>query len=216
MVRRNVAEMKCFCGKKYVAIVPGQSLGYPYGSFAVCEEHNPYEKPIYHQDGTITLMLKARSQYGKKEKVMGREIKFRAWDKKYEIGSDGSVWSLDYNHTGQRKRLRQYLDQDGYPYVFLQNNGKRTKLVIHRAVAKLFLPFPRPPFPTPLQVNHKNGKRADNRLENLEWCTSRENTIHGFKMGRKISQKQVEAMRKGTVLFNHKRWHKGKACKCAI
>lgn len=132
-----------------------------------------------------------------------REIKFRAWDKKYEVGNDGSMWSLDYNHTGKRKELRQYLDQDGYPYVFLQNNGKRTKLVVHRAVAKLFLS----PKPTDKhQVNHKNGKRNDNRLGNLEWVTSKENTIDGWKRGRKPSEKNRENGKKLATFINKKRW----------
>lgn len=71
--------------------------------------------------------------------MTNRPIRFRAWGGKYEIGSDGSVWSTDFNHTGKRKELKQYLDEDGYPHVFLNIDGKRTKLVIHRAVAKLFL-----------------------------------------------------------------------------
>lgn len=132
-----------------------------------------------------------------------RPIKFRAWDKKYEIGSDGSVFSLDYNHTGKRKELKQYLDEDGYPYVFLVRNGKRTKLVIHRAVAKLFLS----PKPTEKhQVNHKNGKRSDNRIENLEWVTSRENTIDGWRRGRKVTKKMQANGRKLAAFINKKRW----------
>jgi hypothetical protein len=140
-----------------------------------------------------------------------REIKFRAWDKKYEVGSDGSVWSLDYNHTGERKQLHTYLDQDGYPYVFL-NSGKRAKKMVHRLVAELFLVQPTPKH----QVNHINGIRTDNRLENLEWITSRENTIDGWKRGRTVSPIQKEAMRKGTALYNHNRWHQGKECLCVI
>lgn len=107
-----------------------------------------------------------------------REIRFMAWDNKYEVGSDGSVWSLDYNHTGERKQLRTYLDGDGYPYVFLNNGGKRTKKPVHRLVAELFLQKPSEKH----QVNHKNGKRDDARLENLEWVTAKENVIHSYKV----------------------------------
>lgn len=132
-----------------------------------------------------------------------REIKFRAWDTKYEVGDDGSVWSLDFNHTGTRQRMRHYLDQDGYPYVFLQNKGTRTKLVIHRAVAKLFLSVP----PTlKHQVNHKDGVRHNGDISNLEWVTSRENTIDGWKRGRKISDDQKTKMKAGTRAFNARRW----------
>lgn len=142
-----------------------------------------------------------------------REIKFRAITSKYEVGSDGSVWSLDYNHSGKRRQLRQYLDQDGYPYVFLNHNGKRTKAVVHRYVAKAFL-GERPS--TKHQVNHKDSNRRNNDVTNLEWATSRENTLHGWVNGRKLSIKQIETMRRGTILYNHKRWHQGKECSCVL
>lgn len=120
---------------------------------------------------------------------MKREIKFRVWEEfpKYEIGNDGSVYSLNYNHTGERKQLSQYLDDDGYPYVFMVVAGKRYKRIIHRMVAKCFVENPE----NKPQVNHKNGIRNDNNYENLEWCTSKENTIHGYKVnGRRSTDKQ--------------------------
>lgn len=123
-----------------------------------------------------------------------RQIKFRAWDEflKYEIGSDGSVYSLNYNNTGKRNELRQYLDQDGYPYVFFVVNGRRYKRVVHRMVAISFIDNKE----NKPQVNHLNGIRNDNRVENLEWVTSRENTIHGYKVnGRKTTYKQRENSR---------------------
>lgn len=123
---------------------------------------------------------------------MNREIRFRIWEEfpRYEIGDDGSVFSFDYNHTGERRQLRTYMDQDGYPYVFMVVDGKRYKRIIHRMVAKLFVLNPK----NKPQVNHKNGIRNDNKAENLEWVTSQENTIHGFTHnGRKISEKSILA-----------------------
>lgn len=120
---------------------------------------------------------------------MKREIRFARWHEfpKYEIGSDGSVWSLDYNHTGERKQIKHYLDQDGYQRVTFVVDGRRHMKVVHRMVAVLFVHNPE----NKPQVNHKNGIRSDNRAENLEWCTSQENTIHGYRVnGRKQTDKQ--------------------------
>lgn len=137
--------------------------------------------------------------------MTNRIIKFRAWDGKYEVGSDGSVWSLDYNHTGKRKALKQGVDADGYQTVVLVHNRKRTVLRVHRAVAALFL-GPKPT--TKHQVNHKNGKRTDNRAENLEWVTSRENTLHGWRVnGRKQSPKARARASKQMTELNKQRWH---------
>lgn len=119
-----------------------------------------------------------------------RTHKYRAWDKDYEVGSDGSVWSLSFNNTGIRKRLRTYLDIHGYPYVFLQF-GKRRKKMVHRMVAELFLIKPSHKH----QVNHKNRIRNDNRLDNLEWVTSQENTIHGWRNGRKFPPETIIKMK---------------------
>lgn len=120
---------------------------------------------------------------------MSMKIEFRAFDEfpKYEVGDDGSIWSLDYNHTGKRKELRQWLDRDGYSYVILVVNSKRFKRLVHRMVATCFIPN----INNKPQVNHKNGVRNDNRVENLEWCTASENALHGFRVnGRKVTKIQ--------------------------
>lgn len=113
-----------------------------------------------------------------------RPIKFRAWDK-YEIGSDGSVWSTDFNHTGKRKKLKKYRDEDGYDFVYFTIKGVRSIHAVRRLVLTSFVPKPTPKH----QVNHKNSIRHDDRLENLEWVTSRENTLHGWRNGRVQSDK---------------------------
>jgi hypothetical protein len=65
-------------------------------------------------------------------------------------------------------------------------NGKRTVILIHRILAMLFLPIPMHlgnyEFED-LHVNHKNGIKTDNTLENLEWCTREENREHAIQTG---------------------------------
>ncbi len=122
---------------------------------------------------------------------MSRVIKFRAWDK-YEIGSDGSVWSTDFNNSGKRKQLKLYKDRNGYNVVWFTIKGKRAIHPVRKLVAYLFLGVR----PDGLVINHKNGKRDDDRADNLEYVTQRENILHGWRVnGRKTSEKSLALMK---------------------
>ncbi|MCM1217913.1 MAG: HNH endonuclease [Lachnospiraceae bacterium] len=59
-------------------------------------------------------------------------------------------------------------------------DGTRKCFKVHRLVMNTFCPIENS---EELQVNHINGHKDDNRLENLEWCTRSENLIHAFKTG---------------------------------
>lgn len=59
------------------------------------------------------------------------------------------------------------------------STGKRKDLYVHRLVAKYFVPNP----DNKKVVNHKNCKRDDNRAENLEWCTTKENVNYAVSLG---------------------------------
>lgn len=71
-----------------------------------------------------------------------------------------------------------------YLRIELRNKNKVKKYFVHRLVAKSFLKNEK----QKPEVNHKNGNKLDNRVENLEWCTRSENHVHAFKIGLRISK----------------------------
>ena len=102
----------------------------------------------------------------------------------YEIDDQGNVYSLNYRgNTGERRKLRQALNSNGYLFVRLYNNsGKGKHLLVHRLVAIVFLGD------WSMwgldQVNHKNEVKTDNRVENIEWCDARYNMTYGTRIER--------------------------------
>ena len=73
------------------------------------------------------------------------------------------------------------IDKDGYYRVRLTlANGKRRNFPVHRLVLGMFSPINNM---TELQVNHIDGNKHNNTLENLEWCTSKENIHHAMRIG---------------------------------
>lgn len=102
----------------------------------------------------------------------------------YSVSNLGRVRSepLPFKTTGrQRGRiLKLCLDTKGYPMFRLCIPGKRSRTVkVHRMVATAFL---RPPGPHE-QVNHKNGIKTDNHVENLEYISCKENIRHCWRNG---------------------------------
>lgn len=95
----------------------------------------------------------------------------------YEISNIGSVKSLPRKGTGKCYKLISKQLIKGYFNVNLCKNNKSKKLSIHRLVGLSFL------IDTHFEgavINHKNGIKTDNRVENLEWCTIKQNTQHAW------------------------------------
>lgn len=116
----------------------------------------------------------------------------------YQVSNLGRIKSLSkskrwvhHGKTGlsitKEKILRLIQASTGYTQINLFNGSSKLFLV-HRLVAEAFLPNPK----GKPQVNHKNGIKNDNRVENLEWVTVSENGLHGYRE------------------LGYRVWHKGK------
>lgn len=128
----------------------------------------------------------------------------------YAVNEKGGVWSYPNKRHGG-KWMKPRFNLQGYKFVGLRKTGKRQRnFSIHKLVALAYIPNVQ----CKPQINHKNGIKTDNKVENLEWCTSSENLKHAFKIGLKsqdgekhpsafLSEREVEdirQMRKSTNL----------------
>lgn len=107
----------------------------------------------------------------------------------YEVSSIGLVRNIK---TG--RILRQCVNNCGYKTVLLISNGCGKRLLVHRLVATAFI---KNPGNLPL-VNHKDGNKLNNNVENLEWCTHSENQQHRRKVLKKGLRK-VQCIETGIV-----------------
>lgn len=128
----------------------------------------------------------------------------------YAVTSDGQVWSYPKPRSSKHgKWLKPQRHPFGYlKYPLSSSPNVKHRVYAHRLVAQAYIPNPlnKP------EVNHIDGDPTNNSVENLEWCTSRENKIYTvlsgrFKMGgfikQKLGRQQVseirEAYSKGNV-----------------
>ncbi len=104
----------------------------------------------------------------------------------YRIDSTGNIWSI---RTKRCKLMNPYTFKFGYKMVCLHRDGKFFNFLVHRLVAKSFIPNPEnKPF-----VCHKNDNPSDNRVNNLFWGTQKDNMDDMISKGRKVIVKGVDA-----------------------
>jgi predicted XRE-type DNA-binding protein len=109
---------------------------------------------------------------------------------RYAVSDAGEVMSMNFKGSGLPGVLKPGLCR-GYATVEI---GADKRYTVHRLVAAAFIG----PRPDGMQINHKNGNKADNRLENIEYCTQSENMKHAFATGLQNNQGERHSQAKLT------------------
>lgn len=129
---------------------------------------------------------------------------------------DGEIWKdlpeyaglYQVSSKGRIKRdnhlIKPVIQKTGYLCISLCKNGVSKTYRVHKLIAKVFIPNPN----NYQSINHKNGNKQDNRIENLEWCTQAYNNWHARfilnKKQNKLSMEDADIIRKDVLNGKYK------------
>lgn len=128
----------------------------------------------------------------------------KGFEKMYRISKDGKVWAYPKQSKCRWKDSRFlktfFINKGKYEVVCLYKDRKQKKFLVHRLVALNYIPNPL----NLTEVNHKNANSKDNRLENLEWVTSKQNKEHAIALGlyKNIGKNSPKGIYVNTALLN--------------
>lgn len=153
----------------------------------------------------------------------------------YQASNLGNIKSLKREHyipstnrkiwICEEKILKQSTGKDKYKYVVLTNKSKRKTYKVHRLVAITFIKENK----NKKYINHKDGNKSNNNIDNLEWCNNSENIKHAYdnnlinitKKYKKINQyglngnfiKQWNSMKEAGEILNIHRQNISMCCR---
>ncbi len=129
------------------------------------------------------------------KKEIWKPVHIEKYENRYMISNFGNVKNAETNYVLSTGNLRS-----GYRSTTLYNNGKNKAFKVHILVANAFLEKPKNK--NKKWVNHKDGNKLNNHIDNLEWVTPRENVIHGFKTGliKSLERKVCQYTKEGNLI----------------
>lgn len=119
------------------------------------------------------------------------------YENSYQISNLGRVKSLGNKSNHKKEIILKQCIIMGYKCVGLTKNSKMTIKKVHRLVANAFISNTY----NKQQVNHKDGNKFNNCVNNLEWCTAKENSIHAVKNGLRKALKGEDNPRSKKVVM---------------